>query len=407
MTHLFIQPTDVLVFRDGRPFDAGSDHLASGVFPPPPPTLYGAIRSALLAQEGADFATPDFGLTGTATEVLGKVNKLGALRIADVSLGRATSDSAAERLYAPPLDLLARKTSAADAHGDPAYLMTVPQAHPGMQSNLPEGMLLLGPASPHRIGTFYEGMGECLLTEKGFASVLSGTTPEAFTKSLVARKSVFEVERRTSVALRAAASKDFTSTAQEGNLFTVEFIRMHHRHGLVVTVDGDDGLLPDTGMLRLGGEGRPASFSKVSLEPPDSNDIVAERAAIEAQREALVAEVARTGRVKMVLTTLAPFAHGWRPDGFGDDLRGTLGDAPARLVSAAVARPATLGGWDIHHNCPYPARPAAPAGAVYFFQLDAPSDADALFARIDGNSLFSPDSDEAKKGLGVVRLGCW
>ncbi len=46
-TSLLIEPLDVLLFRDGRPFSAGMDHLAGSVFPPLPSTIAGFIRSRL------------------------------------------------------------------------------------------------------------------------------------------------------------------------------------------------------------------------------------------------------------------------------------------------------------------------------------------------------------------------
>ena len=48
MTWIFIEPTDVWLFRDGRPFSAGEEHTARSLFPPTPHTLQGAIRSLIL-----------------------------------------------------------------------------------------------------------------------------------------------------------------------------------------------------------------------------------------------------------------------------------------------------------------------------------------------------------------------
>ena len=50
---LCIDPLDVLFFRDGRPFDAAS-RAYGGL--PLPRTIAGALRTALLASEGFDFA---------------------------------------------------------------------------------------------------------------------------------------------------------------------------------------------------------------------------------------------------------------------------------------------------------------------------------------------------------------
>jgi len=46
---IFIEPSDVLLFRDGRPFSAGEGHRARSIFPPTPNTVQGVIRSKVLA----------------------------------------------------------------------------------------------------------------------------------------------------------------------------------------------------------------------------------------------------------------------------------------------------------------------------------------------------------------------
>lgn len=53
---LFIEPNDVWLFRDGKPFDAGADHRARTFFPPTPSTLQGAIRRKVLTLYNIDFA---------------------------------------------------------------------------------------------------------------------------------------------------------------------------------------------------------------------------------------------------------------------------------------------------------------------------------------------------------------
>lgn len=396
MTYLFIEPNDVLVFRDGRPFDAGSDHLASGVFPPPPSTVYGSVRSALLAKAGANFYASDFGLHGKEADVLGTASQTGSLRISDVVVAQRTVGEKPDvaRRYAPPLDLMRRKTDAQQADGDPEYLLISPQEPlAGVQSNLPGGLNLLGPAVRHRVGTFYEGVSGHVLTEGGFELLLDAKSDRLEGRHLLKTSDVYDVERRTSVALRATTETAFTGTAQEGKLFTVEFVRMHQGCGLLVGVSGDDGLLPDDGALRLGGESRTACFTKVAAP------LLPTKARVEC--------AATTGRIKAVVMSPAPFSEGWRPDGFGESLTGRLGDAEASLVGATVARPITLGGWDIAQKRPHRARQAVAPGAVYFFQLARPSDAPAVFAALDGQSLFPADSDDAKKGFGVVRLGTW
>ncbi|GFP43398.1 hypothetical protein HKBW3C_02528, partial [Candidatus Hakubella thermalkaliphila] len=42
---LFIRPLDTQFHRSGLPFDAGQDTEVTGLFPPWPRTVYGALRA--------------------------------------------------------------------------------------------------------------------------------------------------------------------------------------------------------------------------------------------------------------------------------------------------------------------------------------------------------------------------
>lgn len=50
MPSIQIEAIDTLFFRDGKPFSMGDDNMATGIFPPPPSVLYGALRTQYFAQ---------------------------------------------------------------------------------------------------------------------------------------------------------------------------------------------------------------------------------------------------------------------------------------------------------------------------------------------------------------------
>ena len=54
---IFIEPSDVLLFRDGRPFSAGEGHRARSIFPPTPSTMQGVIRSKVLSDRCGRYET--------------------------------------------------------------------------------------------------------------------------------------------------------------------------------------------------------------------------------------------------------------------------------------------------------------------------------------------------------------
>jgi len=69
---LFIEPLDVTLFRDGRTYNAGEDHAASSIFPPPPSVIQGMLRTAYLAQNGVDFADYAKGFNSKANRAIGE-----------------------------------------------------------------------------------------------------------------------------------------------------------------------------------------------------------------------------------------------------------------------------------------------------------------------------------------------
>ena len=83
-SQLFIRPVDVWLFRDGRPFSAGSDHRAESLFPPYPSVIQGAIRSYQLALKNVDLQDRD-----AIIQTVGTPFDYGSLRLRAASRGGA------------------------------------------------------------------------------------------------------------------------------------------------------------------------------------------------------------------------------------------------------------------------------------------------------------------------------
>ncbi len=85
---LFIEPTEPLLFRTARPFDAGENNLAESIFPPTPETLQGAIRAAIATHWDTAKTLPEnFGDTDL-TDLIGNRDSYGRFRITSIALGR-------------------------------------------------------------------------------------------------------------------------------------------------------------------------------------------------------------------------------------------------------------------------------------------------------------------------------
>jgi CRISPR-associated protein Cmr3 len=367
MISLFIEPNDVLLFRDGRSFSAGSDHSAVGLFPPLPSTFYGALRSAILSIRHANFALPDFGFDRDMTTILGTKLQLGALSIGHFSLARK-HESSLTLIFPMPFNVLQNKLD-----GGRTLARPLNDRH-GVRTN-GNGKNLLWVHRSER--SFLEGT-DGYLTGSEFDQFLNGMVPEPISYS------VFDKEPRTGIAIDRK-----TKTTTDGNLFAVEFIRLNHGIGFVVRLDNTGSVQLERGVIRLGGESRTA-FYHTCAEPVIVSDTIKRK-------------VKESKRFLIVLTTPAVFGKGWVPDGINDDLKGKIGGCEVSLTGAAVGRYRIVGGWDMANNKPKQSNRAVPAGSVYFFEIQS-GDIDGLFASVFGKSICE-DIISQRLGLGISYIG--
>lgn len=387
MTDVFVEPADVLLFRDGRSFSAAnSDTLARGVFPPQPTVFYGAIRSAVMSRNGADFDRPAFGLSGPVADVVGTKAEPGTLRIARFALARRRGD-AVERLYPVPSDVLVRKDDRAAPRAERRHTLLRTREGQG-RTNAPDGVLLPWTDDDALDAVYTAARG--YLPEPAFWQVLAGD--ERAMRNAVDPESLFCTEPRTSVAL-----DNETGTGRTGRLYTVAFTRMNPDVGFLLGLENDAGVVPERGWLRLGGEARAAQFTPVAGLRTAGND---------ATDNDLASTIRARGRFKLVLTTPAVFEQGWRPDVVGDDGRGTLAGCRVRLCGAAVEGHVPLGGWNMAAGRPKTTRRAVPVGSTYFFDLEGASTAHRL---VENGRILSlaGSSDDRKQGLGLAALGTY
>jgi CRISPR-associated protein Cmr3 len=385
---LFIQPNDVLFFRDGRPFDAGGDHVARLQFPPNPVTFYGAIRAALIGQLGSFQKFREESANPQLKEVIGYVMKKeergqeiievmsGSLMISDFGLGKREGIQQT-RLFPIPLDITQDKDKETKAY----FVMNPEKADERRwRTNLPRNNLCLlsSPESGDKILESPSGF----LTEEGLKAYLSQTQLQA--GHFIGTDEVFQREYRVGIERSIA-----TMTAEEGQLYSIEFARLHANAGFCVEVTGMNGLVEtfkQHTLLRLGGESRSACYQETTWDSPTAPAIT-------------------NGRFKAVLLTPAIFSNGWIPDSIdATALDGTIAECSVKLIAAAVGRPVGIGGWDIVKRESKPMRRAVPAGSVYYFEcLEKGSSP----AREPNGFIHIGEEEFKKKGLGQAIIGTW
>lgn len=370
---LFLEPLDVWLFRDGRPFTAGSDAMARSRFPPAPYTIYGMLRSLLLFQAAAQGHVKNLGFgddQGAIARIAGDPDDFQRLRLRGPWLARL-ENSTLVRYFPAPRDLVRP-----DPDGrPPRYALLAPPEQAPLDCELAGGLLplWLRSSEPPQAVQGY-------LAEPDYWRYLAGQPVPA-----VDAGSLFIRERRPGLGIDR-----FTRTAAEGLLYTVEYVRPCRGAGLVVDVlDGLDQAPP---LVAFGGEARGSRCTAWPLSPEQPPPGL---------REAIVS----SRRIKLVLATPALFRQGWLPAWIDPQTLRTGEPYPSlRLVAAAVSRAEPVGGFDLVKGMPRLMRPAVPAGSVYFFAADDDAAAERAFDRWFGACV----SDEcAAIGFGQAYAGTW
>jgi CRISPR-associated protein Cmr3 len=375
---IFIEPTEPLLFRTGRPFNAGENNFAETIFPPTPETLQGALRAMIAVQWGkaqGDKARTINEIFNESAIVrligrrIGDGNTYGRFRITGLTLGyRDKETKKVQRLFPAPTHII--QATVKDGDGKTSVkVRLIPKPVSQEISNHPPGKKLL---FPELGGKETAGKSEALegwLTARGLQRTLSKTGLPDDADVVPAHK-IYERESRLGIGMDNA-----TKTTEEGYLYQVQMIRMQSHHGFVVDIQlgeeqyGDSemphpeqhteglGTPPELafvkkGWLTLGGEQRAAHFEV--LEP----ESIAEEQGI---------SQTTSGRV-LYFATPAYFKNGWLP--------ATPDFLPAEPITAAINRFQPIGGWllnlgnaggvsKITHRC-------IPAGSVYFFDRPVP-----------------------------------
>ena len=339
MIPLFLEPQDVWLFRDGRPFDAGSQHRAESTFPPFPTVIAGAIRSFQLARRGVNLAAVTPAEKQIISDMVGTSDDLKDLRLSGPFVARIDPRTdEVTRYYPQPADAVS--LSKADHSIRPASIPIIrPKNTFTSRSKENDEEYLLG-----LIDSLEKGETGLWLTEKNLLKYLSGETVNAVTTD-----TLFQREIHPGIGMQNA-----TKTAQEGMLFEVEYVRPLPNVGLWVGLEGRSYQdWPDRGILQLGGETRAAAIRR--LDKKDSKT---------APFSELPSGQASGSRLRIYLTTPARFSGGWQPAGGWNQLVGNN----VVLRAAAVNRFISMGGFDLAQNDHKAALRYVPAGSVYYFE---------------------------------------
>lgn len=373
MMRLFFEPNDVWLFRDGRPFDVFAGHRAHTLFPPFASVIQGAIRSAHLTFNNVSIE--DY-LKGIAPQkITDEIGHPGEpppdqFKLRGPFIARLFENGTVERFFPCPKD--------AYLIGD-KYVQLDLLDSKDICTNLQNGLKLL--FAPQGESFSKETCPDKWWRESALLEYLNTGKVEIselreVNGNSIKPISVFKHESRIGIHLESHIRRP-----REGFIYEIEYARLENGFGLEVEIEGlSEACWPETGMVKLGGDGRSARFKKILYEHPFTN-----------------AEVER-GNTKIYFATPTYFSNGWQPEDWSQFFDGSF-----QLMAAAVDKPLSVGGIDLAksyrnaHDMHKPARRYVPAGSVYFFEGQIKLKKGVQAVTDDGENI----------GFGKIILGRW
>lgn len=372
-TWYFIEPNDVWMFRDGRPFAAGESHLIHSLFPPSALTVQGALRALVLHNSSHPL---DHWTASNLHTTVGYGNALNQFEMEGPYVACRDDSGNITQIVPLPADVTYTK------YGDFKSLEPI---HAAGLANFPNRALLpLQLVGTAEADDMPEPAWIGIKTLED--SYLARHTPQRDDNNpmdgIIYSSDLFSDEPRFGIGMDAQVRRP-----RDSMLYRAAFKRPKPKVGLLVKVS-DIGLPAVPTIIGLGGEGRTARITP----QPDPTTITL--------NTSNTLNVKHTGKIKVVLLSPAYFGDTWQPvKGWGHFL-----GSGVTLAAAAIPRYQTLGGWDFAAKPKPRSRPMVrlvPAGAVFFFE-DATTPKQLCLT--DNPAGFPPFD---KLGFGRFAVGTW
>ena len=375
MITLRAQALDTWFFRESRPMETLGGSELSSLFPPPPRTFLGAVRSAIGEASGTDWRAfaqnPDHPLR----RVIGYGDDVGPLRLRGPWLNEG-----GVRLYRMP-SFVMFKTERTET--------VVTRLQIGEAVNTHLGRVRL-PKLPAGSGGF-KSAENAWVTQWGLERILAGEVPPL--ESIRSAAQLFREEPRLGIA-----RNNERRVATRGLLYQTRHVRPFAE----LSVEGDLTLGEDTefpaALVRFGGEGRMAYLQTV--------DAAAFPAAPTPDKDTV-------GLILVLLTParLGQGRHGWllpdflrREEDHGDGERvwqGEWAGVSMTLHAAVIGKSQRQGGWDIAKRGPRDVQSLIPAGSAYYVTVEG--DLAAAIRQLHGSQV----GDDQPLGRGQIACALW
>ncbi len=388
------QALDTWFFRESRPMESvGGSELVS-TFPPSPRTIAGAIRHIVGNQhkvdwrqwgewekknkaEGPDSYSPD--ATDPYRDLkqrIGGAAYYGKLEFRGAWLARERKSGEVERLYPVPGNLVIKQ--------DDDKTDTDDQSDQSNQTtrDLKRARLVIGKPRRCNLGDHVrmpvlppnsEGMrgaDDYRVTETGLQAILSGGVCKA--SELVSMECLFKSEARLGIAIN-----NKQRAVEEGLLYQTRHIRPKPWVRVEMDVKGlAENDYAEGGIVRLGGEGRGASWSvrpanDLSVISPDDQAIKKAKGIVLVLLTPADLYPGSTAPESQADKRYCPLpGFKWEDEAGVTLWKGDLHGIKLTLHCAVIGKPVREGGWDLVNNAPRAVRSLAPAGSVFYLTVD-------------------------------------
>jgi CRISPR-associated protein Cmr3 len=367
-----INALDTLFFRDGKPFSMGDDSFAQGIFPPPPSVIYGALRSAYIANDIKE----RFAEVKTESDTSQNIQVNGFFYLEE---SKKWNEDITSRLLLPmPLDLVKNQS---DEEGKKWFTVN---------DLLAVGASFFSNTKQNYIVQFDENVeGEDRVIDKGnFIKYLKAETQNLQTKSLY---DIISSETKVGNGL-----ENSTRTTEDGKLYRLEMNRLEKvdlskiKSKLSILVETniaelDTNFKTDKFIMKLGAEGKSVETKEIEQETKFDKP----------------KELGKYFKLYFSTPIIFEGKNGWLPNDF--DLETGVGNWKGinlKLISAFVGKYISIGGFDLKENKPKKMYKAVPAGSVYYFEiLDNEISETDIFNNFDKQNL-DEDKVRNKEGFG-------
>lgn len=358
MPSIQIEAIDTLFFRDGKPFSMGDDNMATGIFPPPPSVLYGALRTQYFAQN------PDkLPYANTPDDPSSQLQLNGVFLKSDDSI-----------LLPLPKDMVVVENKNKNKNEERTTLLTIMDKPPLSNASTPK---ILG------LSKLQKAKGEEFMIydsswKDKYAKGCADFAPTKLSHYL-----------STETKIGIGRNRD-QRTVQEGHLYRLTLQRLEGKFDLrypdepkrlYICADYEGLELNENQLARYGGE-----HKIIRTNPTDSIEIACPDV--------------KGDTFKIYLATDAIFESGWQP-------KKLLQQHGLELITCALGKYVNVGGFDMKANKPKPMYRCIPAGSVYYVKAENEQKAREVAQAIHYtciSDLKTDKFDAARQGFGLALI---